>query len=67
MLSTVKIKRMLAITLLSLLATGCSILKSHSPTFPSDLNLISLSDGGVCMDSESVRRLAEFKAELERM
>ncbi len=60
-------KKMLPIILLSLSVIGCSSLSNHSPTFPSNLNLISLSDGGICMDAESAKRLADFKAELESL
>lgn len=64
---TESVKKMLPIILLSLSVIGCSSLSNHSPTFPSNLNLISLSDGGICMDAESAKRLADFKAELESL
>ena len=67
MQSTVKIKRMLLIALLSSSAIGCSSQINHSMTWPQNLNAIELSDGGVCFDAESARRLAEFKADLEAM
>ena len=67
MQSTVKIKRMLPIVLLSSLATGCSGQINHSMTWPQNLNVIELSDGGICLDSESARRLSEFKADFEAM
>ena len=65
MQSTVKIKRMLLIVLLSSSAIGCSSQINHSKTWPQSLNVIELSDGGICLDAESARRLAEFKADLE--
>jgi hypothetical protein len=44
---------------------GCSSLTKPSPTWPTNLKVISLSDGGICLDAESARRLAEFRADLE--
>ena len=69
MLSTALIKSVRRVTLLPLLlmVAGCSSLTSHSPTWPTGLTVIELSDGGVCMDAESARRLAEFRAELEAL
>ena len=65
MQSTVKIKKMLLMVLLSSSVIGCSSQTSHSKTWPQNLNVIELSDGGICLDAESTRRLAEFKADLE--
>lgn len=63
------IKSVRQIILLPLLLTvaGCSSLTSHSPTWPTGLTVIELSDGGVCLDAESARRLAEFRADLEAL
>ncbi|AYO17087.1 hypothetical protein D0812_22115 [Vibrio owensii] len=59
-------RKTLLIPLLTVaMASGCSSLTNHSKTWPVDLNVIELSDGGICMDEPSAKRLAEFKAELE--
>ena len=65
----IKQRKALAILLsLSLtMMTGCSSRASHSKTWPTNLNVISLSDGGICMDKESAKRLAEFKSYLEQL
>lgn len=52
---------------LSLTVSGCSILSKPTPTWPTNLDVISLSDGGICLSPESAVRLAEFKAEFEAM
>lgn len=44
---------------------GCTNLTRPSLTFPENLNVIQLSDGGVCLDSESAKALAVFKAQYE--
>lgn len=66
---TVAAKKTTLIVLLMplLMASGCSSLTHRSPTWPTNLNVIELSDGGVCLDAESARRLAEFRADLEVM
>ncbi len=48
--------------LTSLTLTACSNQTKALPSFPMELNVISLSDGGICLDAESARRLAEYKA-----
>ncbi|WP_274882432.1 hypothetical protein [Vibrio harveyi] len=70
LIGTTRKQRLL--TLLTLLLTvamvnGCSSLANHSKTWPVDLNVIELSNGGICMDADSARRLAEFKADLEAL
>lgn len=67
MLSINLIKRRLRMMLLglSLMAVmSCSVM-SPSPTWPTKLKTIQLSDGGICLSPESALRLAEFRAELE--
>jgi hypothetical protein len=39
----------------------------NSPTWPTNLNVTKMSDGGVCLDEESAVRLAEFRADIEAM
>ena len=64
--SEVKLKKLRIIPLMSLtVMVGCSSQTSHSPVFPQNLNVIELSDGGICLDAESARNLAKFKAEYE--
>ncbi len=65
-------KLMRAMTLLILLlivvtAQGCSNQAQHSTSWPKNLNVIQLNDGGVCLDGDSARRLAEFRADLEAL
>lgn len=57
------------IILLTLLLTmaGCTSLIKPSLTFPENLNVIQLSDGGVCLDYESAKALAVFKAQYEAL
>lgn len=64
---TVDVKKKLQISLLSLLpmVVACSTAIKPSPTYPANLTVIELSDGGVCLDATSALRLADFKAELE--
>lgn len=45
---------------------GCSVTHS-SPSYPNSMNVTVLSDGGVCFDAESAKRLAELRAELEKL
>lgn len=67
MLLTGTIRKSLMITLLMplLMVAGCSSPTKPSPTFPTNMNVIQLADGGVCLDAESAKRLADFRAELE--
>ncbi len=53
--------------MLSLMVAGCTAVSSPSKTWPTNLNVIALSDGGICMDADSARRLAEFRADLEAL
>ena len=50
---------------LCLMVGGCSNLISPSPSWPTNLEVTELSDGGVCFSPDSAKRLAEFKADLE--
>ncbi|MCC2521065.1 hypothetical protein [Vibrio coralliilyticus] len=50
-----------------ILMMGCSSLTRPLPNWPQNLNVIELSDGGVCLDKGSAIRLAELKAQLEAM
>lgn len=50
-----------------LVVASCTSLIQPTPTFPEKLNVTILSDGGLCMDAESAKRLAEFKADLEAL
>ena len=62
----VKSKKLRITLLMSLtVMAGCSSQMNHSPVFPQNLNVIELSDGGICLDAESARNLAKFKAEYE--
>jgi len=49
------------------MVASCTSLAARSPTYPKALNVIELADGGVCLDAESAKRLAQFKAELEAL
>lgn len=61
-----KLKMQLMILLPVLLMVGsCSTANNRSVTWPTNLEVIKLSDGGVCLSPESAKRLAEFKAHLE--
>lgn len=59
--------RLTMLLILSPMAVACASQSNHSPTWPTNLNVIHLSDGGVCLDGDSAIRLAELKAELEAM
>lgn len=59
--------RLAILLALLLMVVGCSSLKSRSVIWPNNLNVIELSDGGVCLDADSARRLAELRAELEAL
>lgn len=67
MLSTREKRISLTIILLAqlVMVAGCSSQIRNSPTFPVNMTVIELSDGGVCLDADSAKRLAEFRAELE--
>lgn len=52
---------------LSLMVVGCSSLPNRSVTWPTKLNVINLSDGGICLDAESAKRLAELRADIEAL
>lgn len=64
---TGKRMRLMLLLPLLLMAASCSSLTNHSPTWPQNLKVISLSDGGVCLSPDSAIRLAELKAELEAL
>lgn len=59
--------RQITLLTLSLMVAGCSLAPNPTPTWPTNLNVIELSGGGVCLDHDSAVRLAEFKASLEAM
>ncbi len=48
-----------------LTVVGCSTVRNPSPTWPTNLNVIELKEGGICLDKASAEKLAEFKADLE--
>lgn len=60
-------KKMLLVPLLimSLMVGGCGVAKKPFPTYPQNLNVIKLSDGGFCVDRVSAEKLATLRAELE--
>lgn len=63
-------KKLMRLTILLMLlqtVAACASLISHTPTWPANLEVIKLSDGGICLSPESAVRLAEFKAELESL
>lgn len=53
--------------MLSLMVSGCVSQSQAIPTWPTNLEVIQLSDGGVCLSPESARRLAEYRADLESL
>ncbi|MFL9806306.1 hypothetical protein AB6D40_022640 [Vibrio cyclitrophicus] len=55
------------LVMLSLMVAGCASPTSHSVSWPTNLNVITLIDGGVCLDKDSAIRLAELRAQLEAM
>ncbi|MGR5294753.1 hypothetical protein ACPV5U_08605 [Vibrio mediterranei] len=55
----------MAMLMCSLMVAGCSTATRPLPTYPTNLNVIELSDGGVCFDADSATRLKEFRADLE--
>ena len=57
---------LLLMTLMGLMA-GCSSQTNRSVTWPVKLNVIELIDGGVCLDAESAKRLAELRADIEAL
>ena len=61
-----KLRLMIHLTLL-LTVVGCSSLTSHTVTWPNNLEVIKLSDGGVCLSPESAVRLAELKTDIESL
>lgn len=58
---------LITVLTLSLMVEACSTVTKPSPTWPTNLNVIELSDGGVCLDATSARRLAELRADLEAL
>lgn len=67
MQSTLNVKKMRLMILLIILPTAVMSCTATNPlpTYPANLNVIKLNDGGVCFDKESAIRLSEFKADLE--
>lgn len=64
-INKLKPMRLTILPILLLMVVGCSSQANHSKIWPVNLNVIELSDGGICLDADSARRLAEFKADLE--
>ncbi|MGI0120247.1 hypothetical protein [Zooshikella sp. RANM57] len=58
-------KKILLLQLL-IMMTGCSLHLQHIPSWPK-LDVIQLSDGGVCLSPDSARKLARYRAELESL
>lgn len=52
---------------LSLMVAGCVSPAKTIPPWPTNLDVIEMSDGGVCLDRNSAVRLAEYKADLEAL
>ncbi|WP_185839939.1 hypothetical protein [Vibrio cholerae] len=50
-----------------LMVVSCSAVRKHSPMWPTNLTVIELADGGLCLDRASAEKLAAFKAELESL
>ncbi|MGY6509078.1 hypothetical protein ACXIUH_08920 [Vibrio parahaemolyticus] len=48
-----------------LMVAGCASQSSQPPSWPPNLNITLMSDGGVCFDKESASRLSDFKTQLE--
>lgn len=62
----VKPLRTLAMLLATwLMAVGCASQSSPPPSWPPNLNVTLMSDGGVCFDKDSAARLSDFKTQLE--
>jgi hypothetical protein len=59
--------QMMLLALSLIMIAGCSSQINHSLTWPSNLNVIQLSDGGACLDAQSAIRLAELRADIEAM
>lgn len=57
----------LTLLALSLMVAGCANQTNHSASWPTNLNVIELSDGGICLDADGAKQLAELKAELEAL
>lgn len=55
---------LLALLLVTL--TGCASQTQVTPTWPA-LDVIELSDGGVCLSPDSAMKLAEYRALLESL
>lgn len=61
-------KKQLALLVSTLLTVAaCSTVRNPSPTWPTNLNVIELKDGGICLDRASAEKLAAFKADLEAL
>ena len=56
-----KMMQLIMLLMLSLTVAGVRSLISHTPTWPANLEVIKLSDGGICLSPESAVRLAEFR------
>ncbi len=50
-----------------LMVVSCSAVRKPSPMWPTNLTVIELADGGLCLDRASAEKLAAFKAELESL
>ncbi|EFH74569.1 predicted protein [Vibrio cholerae RC385] len=49
------------------MVVSCSAVRKPSPMWPTNLTVIELADGGLCLDRASAEKLAAFKAELESL
>ncbi|WP_221073187.1 hypothetical protein [Vibrio alfacsensis] len=58
---------MILLLLSLILMNGCASPRQALPSWPANLKVIELSDGGVCLDKDSAIRLAELRAQLEAM
>lgn len=56
--------RLMILLSLFLMVEGCTLVSRPLPTYPQNLNVIKLSDGGVCLDAASAIRLVELQNQL---
>lgn len=60
-------KRLMILLALSLMVASCTSQSNRSVTWPQNLEVIQLSDGGVCLSPESAKELAQLRISLEAL
>ena len=59
--------RLMILLAMSLTMTGCASQKQVTLTWPEKLEAVKLSDGGMCFSPGAVKRLNDFKLQIEAL